>query len=100
MPSRGQTPFSIAPPLPRALLTTSLNESYNTGYSVARKVREIGPNTAEGLPATSAHLDDEDVAYSNDGLGPTTDSAEPALVNFPIETEYNESYNVVASRSE
>ena len=44
VPSRGQTPFSIAPPLPRALLTTSLNESYNTGYSVARKVREIGPN--------------------------------------------------------
>ena len=61
-------------------------------HSVAREVREIGPNTAEGLPATSAHLDD--------GLGPTTDSAGPALVNFPIETEYNESYNVVASRSE
>ena len=96
VPSRVQTLFSIAPPLPRALLTTSLNESYNTGHSVAREVRESGPNRAEGLP--SAHLD-EDVAYWNDGLGPTTDSAEPALVNFLIETEYNESYTVVASRS-
>ena len=96
VPSRVQTLFNIAPPLPRALLTTSLNASYNTGHSVAREVRESGSNRAEGLPANSAHLD-EDVAYWNDGLGPTTVSAEPALVNFPIETEYNESYNVVAT---